>query len=1041
MTTSTLQLDPQAEQFQTLMRELFQCDRADLDFGIYRIMNHKREVIDKYIGEDLPALISQELFSGELGHQAENAAKLEEAAQRIRDVLGAQAFDADGQLDPALHSYPVCQEYLSARAAVVDGFSDEALKASVYNHLYNFFSRYYQDGDFIPKRRFSRNQRYAIPYGGEEVYLHWVNNDQYYVKSAEYFQNYDWTAPNGILVQFRLQAADVEQDNVKGNGRFFFPVVEETEWDSESRVVKLPIVYRLPTVQEAAIHGSSQQQKKIIRAAVNEVQSRLTHAPEALAGLGNTFRDDSSGKPISCLQHHLTQYTRRNNSDFFIHKNLAAFLSRELDFYLKNEILNLDVLLAGGEQATPSWFQLLRLMKFVGSQLIDFLAQIEDFQKMLWEKTKFIKETQYCVALGAVDSSFYKEICENEAQRKEWQGIFGDDDLDINPEFLDAYPTLLLDTRHFSNDFVCRLLAIFEDLDAMTDGLLIHGDNWQAMRLLAERYKGQVQCIYLDPPYNTGNDEFLYKDSFQHSTWLSMMNNLMPSWSNMLTPAGSLISHIDEHEFGRLDELFRVHFGEQQIVGPIIWDKRNPKGDATAIASQHEYICWAVKDFDALKSTGEGLTRGKENAQLMLRKAEELISVQGRINEGARTAFKSWVTSQDFSGGLSAYSNIDDNGNVFRPVSMAWPNQQRAPEHYFLPLIHPVTRDPCPVPGRGWRNPPETMQRLLNDDLILFGPDESTQPTRKYLLKDNLSENVPSLYYFGGSDVPLQQNLGYSFPNPKPVRLAEYLISIAAPRDGSVVMDCFAGSGTTGHAVINLNREDGARRKFLLVEMGEYFDTVLLPRIKKVVLTPEWIRSKPQRKVASDEAQLSPRIIKYIRIESYEDALDCIEFSEQVGRMNLAEEIDDYLIKYMLKWESSRSQTLFNASSLNRPFDYKLYSHSDGSSEEKSVDIAETFNYLIGLHVQSRTTYDDIGRRYLVYRGTMKGTTPSDVTVIWRQTEGWDVSDFKRERDFVVANILIEQPDLVYVNGTSCIPGAQSVEPVFQGRMFSGVRI
>ena len=144
--------------------------------------------------------------------------------------------------------------------------------------------------------------------------------------------------------------------------------------------------------------------------------------------------------------------------------------------------------------------------------------------------------------------------------------------------FVQAHPTLVLDTRHFDADFTDHLLASFDDLDGMTDGLLIHGDNWQALNLLREKYAEEVKCIYIDPLYNTGEDGFLYKDYYQHcSTWLSMMDNLMPSWLQLLANSGSFVSHIDEHEFNRLEQLISMRFGPEQNVGPIVWDKRIPK--------------------------------------------------------------------------------------------------------------------------------------------------------------------------------------------------------------------------------------------------------------------------------------------------------------------------------------------------------------------------------------------------------------------------------------------------------------------------------
>ncbi len=224
---------------------------------------------------------------------------------------------------------------------------------------------------------------------------------------------------------------------------------------------------------------------------------------------------NSDGEPVTFLEHHLRQYTRRNTSDFFIHKDLKGFLSRELDFYLKNEVLNLDEMETAGEDRAEGWFQVMRLIKAVGGRIIEFLDQIERFQKMLWEKRKFITETQYCITVGNIDESFYPDIAACEPQWAEWKELFHIDEEETNLftsgknkkdrriAFLKAHPTLVLDTRHFDADFVDRLLGSFGDLDEMTDGLLVHSENFQALNLLLEKYREQVECIYIDPPYNT----------------------------------------------------------------------------------------------------------------------------------------------------------------------------------------------------------------------------------------------------------------------------------------------------------------------------------------------------------------------------------------------------------------------------------------------------------------------------------------------------------------------------------------------------------
>ena len=278
-----------------------------------------------------------------------------------------------------------------------------------------------------------------------------------------------------------------------------------------------------------------------------------------------------------------------------------------------------------------------------------------------------------------------------------------------------------------------------------------------------------------------------------------------------------------------------------------------------------------------------------------------------------------------------------------------------------------------------------------------------------------------------------------NFDFAKAIGLVEDCLRASGCEQQSIVLDYFAGSGTTGHAVINLNREDGGERKFILVEMGQYFDTVLLPRIKKVTYTPEWKNGNPQRQAIAEESERAPRIVKYLRLESYEDALDSIQLDQPTDQLRLPEPSEEYLLKYMLPWETKDSQTLLNPARLASPFSYRLRVHANGEKWELTVDLPETFNYLLGLKAQKREVFDDNGRRYLVCRGETRDAPGRGVTVIWRETEGWTEDDFVRDRDFVAQNNLVGDADTVYVNGDSAIPNAKPIEPLFKARMFVGV--
>jgi adenine-specific DNA-methyltransferase len=567
-------------------------------------------------------------------------------------------------------------------------------------------------------------------------------------------------------------------------------------------------------------------------------------------------------------------------------------------------------------------------------------------------------------------------------------------------EFLKTHPTLVLDTRHFDRDFVDRLLASFDDLDEMTDGLLVHSENWQALNLMAERYLGKVRCTYIDPPYNTGGDGFLYKDAFQHSSWIAMMDSRLELARDYLRPNGSIFVNIDDHEASNLGLLMGQVFSAENYVGTAVWKRTVSRPlSGGKILTAHDYVMayqrtqafevnrLDVEDKDQYKNPGHD-PRGPYKLQ----KFERTMT-------GARPTMTYTIETP----------------------------------------MGPVTRT--------WSGPRETYDRLLTENRIVFS--RSGLPQYKQFLAE-MSGQLPSTWwqiegaYNQNASRELQGLLGVStFETAKPVGLLERILRISGDNN-SLSTDFFAGSGTTAHAVINLNREDGGRRKFILVEMADYFDTVLLPRIKKVTFSPEWRDGKPKRMATADEAERGPRIVKVIRLESYEDALNNIVFDEAAGQQAL--EFDDYLLRYMLKWEARKSETLLDVEKLASPFRYKLQIRAGGRTGEKPVDVPETFAYLLGLHVQTRRAYDlpspEIGGgaggggRYLVYRGTIDHRR---IAVIWRETEGWGQADYERDRQFVAEQKLAEGADELFVNGDSLIPGARALEPLFKARMFAPV--
>ncbi len=1036
------------EKFQALLKKLFQFDCAELDFGIYRIMNQKRAVVERFIDVDLLTGVAKELGTGAIKDEAELRLQCDVLTEKIHEEFddedeGTSALDAEGRLAPQFHKTKTGKKYIEVQSRLRGARSAPELESEIFNHLCTFFSRYYDEGDFMSLRRYSKRDKYAIPYNGEEVHLHWANADQYYIKTGENFTDYSYRH-GAWTVHFKLRNADVEQGNVKGAKRFFVPRVADVALDAAGHTLTVPFEYRpLAPGEEVRFTGNGLQEKILKEASPGIVAAAKAEA-DALAALVHEKRRDADGNPVSLLDHHLRTYARKNSADFFIHKDLRGFLERELDFYLKNEVLNLDELEAGGEARAESWFQMLRVIKGLGRKIIAFVAQLEDFQKRLFEKKKFVTEVHYCVTLDRVPAALYPEIIRNKAQVAEWKRLFHIQEIEkdttqpgysepLKVDFLKAHKSLVLDTRFFAADFQAPLLESKVFLgkatshDEALDGVIVESENLHALRLLGERYRQSVKCTYIDPPYNTGDGDFLYKDSFQHSSWLALVSERIAAGRHFLTKDGFLVVSIDDAELHRLLEMLRLTFGEN-YVATLVWD-RNRKNDAKLFSVGHEYMVVVARDAELLKERGVELREPRDGLDDAKKVIAKLRKEHGEAWEAIRQGWLAWfdqILVSDPRRRMMRYSKIGPRGPYRDDRDISWPGGG-GPRYEVL---HPKIKKPVKIPSRGWVY--STKERFWEEyakGAIAFGDDETTVPGIASYLFEAEGQVMPSVNYSYAQTVSQEFKalMGeVEFDNPKNWRDIARITRYLAGKD-DMILDYFGGSGTTGHAVIAQNREDGGKRKYVLVEMGAHFDKVLKPRLQKVIYSKDWKDGKPVSR------QGSSHVFKYLRLESYEDALDNITFQPAAGDAGqglLA--LEDYVLSYMLDFETRESATLLNVAKLDAPFDYTLRRH--GQDEPQPVDLPETFNYLIGLHVESRRVLNSKGTRYLVWRGRVAGRT---TVILWRTTKGWTDQEFEADRGFVAKEKLTEGAEDIYVNTDSFIEGAQSLDPVFKKLMFN----
>jgi adenine-specific DNA-methyltransferase len=1020
------------EKLQALLHELFQFDSADLDFGFYAVMNQKRDQIAQFIQSDLLDAVAEGLK-----HIAERiAADAQQAYDQARQALEQQfpgllqgdEVPQEALKTPYIGNSPIIQTYQETKDALSSAVIAEDLEAQIYNDLYAFFARYYQDGDFISQRRYGHRDRYAIPYNGQEVHLHWANSDQYYVKTGVHFNNYSFTVPGGVslsegaTIQVRLTKIDVPRDNLKGDKRFFIHAADQTvTWDEETQTLVIPMEYRPPTAEEADRVGSRNQQDKFLQEAHDAI---LAAIPNPTLRLRLAETDPQKQSDLDRLAYHLNRYAAENTRDFFVHKDLGGFLRREFDYYLKAEVLRLEDIDFDDPIHARRAAARVKTVRDIGERIITFLDQLERFQRQLFLKRKFVLQSDYCLTLDKIPADrraeLYPDILANVRQLAEWQALYG---VTITPQTdLNLYPHLMLDTALFDAVFKVHLLACFDDLDDATDGLLMHGENFQALSLLLPRYRGQVKCVYIDPPYNAKSSEILYKNTYKHSSWLALMETRLQVSRDLSTRDGSHIIAIDENEQERfgllLDALFPDH---AKICVAVMHNKKGIQGYHFSYNHDYGYFCIPPE----LERTNEQDIPKDEWDYANLRKwgSESERST-------ARNCFYAVLVRDNTIVGFGDVCPED-----YHPGSSNIAREDGITE------IYPIDSQGV---ERKWRYARDSVPDILDALKV-----HTTRTGEMQILKAKTTRQYKTIwddskYIAGDYGTRLLTEMGISPPEnlyPKSIYTVKDSVH-AVSSSGSIVCDYFAGSGTTAHAVMKLNQEDRGQRKYIMVDMADYFDTVLIPRIQKAAFANEWKGGQP---VLPEEGQTSfadtgqSHMFQYIRLESYDDTFHNIRFRQVEGpQMSFLSQLPDYTLSYMLDHETAGSPTLLDIQRFSHPFDYMLLATGeDGVLRSQSVDLVTTFSLLIGLAVRTVRHYDHQGQPYV----RVMGIAPDgkQTCVLWRNV--LSPEQLEAERDWVLANVLHDVDyDRLYVNGENTIPEALLIEEEFKRRMFEDVR-
>jgi len=1060
-----------------LLKELFQLDQPDLDFGFYRIMHAKAADVTRFLEKDLLGIV-RDAF-GEADDARISEAKVAyDAARKQAEEFGAPDPDAA----------PKVKEAKAAWDAAKESGSNEG---DVYDHLYRFFERYYDNGDFMSRRYFARETDgkaapYAVPYDGREVYLHWANRDQYYIKTSEYLTNFtfdptqakEFRDAHGELFEQKplkvhcriVSASEGEHNNVKASEqteRYFIihepePVKIEVGDTGEPELV---IQFQYRPDSEKTGQDSTWRKKRRAEAAdrVKALLPELDGANDYVTAL-MTPAPTEAEKDRTLLEKYLVHYTGRNTMDYFIHKDLGGFLRRELDFYIKNEIMRLDDIESADAPRVEAYLARVKVLRRIAQHLIDFLAQLEDFQKRLWLKKKFVVDTQYCITLDRIPEEFYPDIAANDAQREEWVVLAAIDKRegcseDLSVKFLKQNKDLVIDTAHFPEQWKESLLATLDDMDSTTNGILMHGENFQALRALHSKFGRAVKCIYIDPPYNTGQDEFVYKDNYQSSSWLSMIRERIALSRRLLSEDGSFAASIDENEISSLLYVLDDEFNKSNRVGIATVKRGSVTGHKAinkGIVNITEYLPLYAKDKAkwapnrAFKARDRNdrynnfiLNRDKDISKWKIISLLEAFADYKSINKSQLRK----ELGRKFEDDL--YSFVKDNADSV--IQLAYPDESNVSKD-----AQEAIRKSRKAKGSIilFERPNHPDLYLLGGQRILFYRDRLVEIDGELVTAEPLSDIwddiLPNdLHNEGG--VSLKKG-------KKSEKLLSRVFEVSC-NPGDIILDYFLGSGTAAAAALKLNL------RFIGAEIGDYFDTKSLVRLKLF---------NAHRASGSKHSFL----VKYLRLEGYEDALNNLSFHPSANLSQAAGDfVRDYMLRYWLDFETKGSPSLLNIEWFDDPTAYKLKIKKPGTDEyvEKAVDLVETFNWLIGLHVEHLDrwrSYDagfkreadpelpeDTNTR-LMLDGALKEAdggawrfrkvegytlrTPGDhndrekALVVWRKLTG----DLEKD------NLMLDEWfrkyrlsahdtefDVIYVNGSNNLPNLRKAEETWKVRL------
>jgi adenine-specific DNA-methyltransferase len=943
----------------------------------------------------------------------------------LRDIFVGAPIEGDSGFINLMH---IKNRYFSSTGGVLEQFQRDVnaaceevhfshrsqFREELFDKLYSFFYRYFSEsGSLYFRYTHLRENLYERVYSDKrDVSLFWKTHQLYYVKTDRLFQSMTVN-----LAEVRGSALY----NADDLPPIFFDVSAlETKKNNEKRALVYEVASAQANAQASAQAGDDGKTTLTLR--VQYAERGKTNDFDDAANTANAALQKAKkpGERVGAISaEHLERavriFEKQAEVDFFINKDARAFLREQFDLWayqyiFRQEFSDDNFTGANGNAPETAWTQerirQIQIIKRLAFRLIDFIAQFEDELKKIWLKPKFARNAHYIISLNrlveahtdtASGLAFVRELLADagaSAQMQEWLGLgmtgehfsaeqiftthtpentmFGEPQNENNAhesqEILHPqWHTLPLDTKHFPRH-EARILALFDHLDNALDGRLIHSENFQALQTLHTKYREQVKCIYIDPPYNTGPSEIFYENDYKNSSWLTLMHNRLERAKEFLKANGVLVVAIDESEQEKLGLLLKSLFPDNaHTCITVVHNPSGQQGDNFSYTHEYAYFVYPSKG-DTI-----GLSDRSDNADI---RPLRDVSKGNHLRTDAANCFYPILVQDDAIIGFGDVCPDDfhpSSANVYREDGII--------------EIYPIDAQ---GEERKWVFARQTVESILDELSISYnvnrGIYDVIRTKTAFTQKTVWTDKKYSANSYGAKI--LNQILGDQlFSFPKSIHTVTDCITASLNGEQTpLILDFFGGSGTTAHAVMKLNAENGGGRKFLVIEMAEYFHTVILPRVKKAAFSLSWRAGKAvfqqakNGKNASNGASPNTSngaaheisdgagvFCKYMALEQYEDTLRKVRYDTGGEVLRFGENADandDYIYN---RYVFLSDEKLLEAIELDRRENRVKV---DFTRLYDDVDIAETLSNLLGSPIRRITpesvTLDD---------GTAEGET------------------------------------------------------------------